>query len=349
MKATYRKNGSGPWWPRTKSMAASANSSVEKPSPTRRALGAAPGSAAGMRPPAGLDAAAAFARCAEAGVATFAFALVQWVALMQPVLSSGGSLQARIVSATYPVGDVVLLAGFAGLLVSPAWRKPSFWLLVGAVVSLLGAERTDAAIAAAPHALELDLYVERSASTPLEGRGVLARWDTESRRLRIWTSTQTSTGVRAAGPPPQLRAPRLERGVQLRVLERGHQYNHKWKFESWLFTIARNLVIDMQRRKRPQLIDLLGGGGHEEKALEIEAKDQLSALDEMTRQEEGERISAALSSLPANYLEVLTLRFQEDLSLEEIAGVVRAPLSTVKSRLYRGLSAARELWEEREP
>jgi len=55
-----------------------------------------------------------------------------------------------------------------------------------------------AAIAAAPRTLDLDLYVERSASTPLEGRGVLARWDPESRRLRIWTSTQTSTGVRAA-------------------------------------------------------------------------------------------------------------------------------------------------------
>ena len=81
-----------------------------------------------------------FGALAEAGVATFAFALVQWVALMQPVLSGGGSLQARIVSATYPVGDVVLLAGFAGLLVSPAWRKPSFWLLLGAVLSLLGAD-----------------------------------------------------------------------------------------------------------------------------------------------------------------------------------------------------------------
>ena len=54
------------------------------------------------------------------------------------------------------------------------------------------------AIAAAPHCLELDLVVERSASMPLEGRGVLARWDTDSKRLRIWTSTQTSTGVRAA-------------------------------------------------------------------------------------------------------------------------------------------------------
>ena len=55
-----------------------------------------------------------------------------------------------------------------------------------------------AAIAAAPHTLELDLTIERSAATPLEGRGVLARWDTRAHRLRIWTSTQTATGVRAA-------------------------------------------------------------------------------------------------------------------------------------------------------
>ncbi len=57
---------------------------------------------------------------------------------------------------------------------------------------------TEAAIAGAQHRLTLDLTVERSASTPLETRGVLARWDTESQRLRLWTSTQTSTGVRAA-------------------------------------------------------------------------------------------------------------------------------------------------------
>jgi carbon-monoxide dehydrogenase large subunit len=55
-----------------------------------------------------------------------------------------------------------------------------------------------AAIEAAPHRLSLDLAVERSASMPLEGRGVLARWDADAQRLRIWTSTQTSTGVRAA-------------------------------------------------------------------------------------------------------------------------------------------------------
>ncbi len=55
-----------------------------------------------------------------------------------------------------------------------------------------------AAIAAAPHRLELELTVERSASTPLEGRGTVARWDPDLGRMTVWTSTQTSTGVRAA-------------------------------------------------------------------------------------------------------------------------------------------------------
>jgi aerobic carbon-monoxide dehydrogenase large subunit len=56
----------------------------------------------------------------------------------------------------------------------------------------------DAAVDAAPHRLELDLGIERSASTPLEGKGVLARWDADDRSLLVHTSTQTSTSVRQA-------------------------------------------------------------------------------------------------------------------------------------------------------
>ena len=52
-----------------------------------------------------------------------------------------------------------------------------------------------AAVAAAPHRLELDLSIERSASTPPEGRGVYARWDAADRSLRVYSSTQTSTSV----------------------------------------------------------------------------------------------------------------------------------------------------------
>ncbi|WP_205471147.1 aerobic carbon-monoxide dehydrogenase large subunit [Nocardioides sp. SYSU D00038] len=56
----------------------------------------------------------------------------------------------------------------------------------------------EAALAAAPHRLQLDLTVERSACMPMEGRGTVARWDPDTHRLQVWSSTQTSTGVRAA-------------------------------------------------------------------------------------------------------------------------------------------------------
>ncbi len=56
----------------------------------------------------------------------------------------------------------------------------------------------DDALAASPHLLEFTQYIERSAAMPLEGRGVHARWDPDDRSLRVYSSTQTSTSVRAA-------------------------------------------------------------------------------------------------------------------------------------------------------
>ncbi|MEV4524587.1 aerobic carbon-monoxide dehydrogenase large subunit [Streptosporangium sp. NPDC049304] len=54
------------------------------------------------------------------------------------------------------------------------------------------------AIDAAPHTLSFRLDIERSASMPLEGRGVHARWDADDSSLRVHSSTQTSTSVRMA-------------------------------------------------------------------------------------------------------------------------------------------------------
>jgi len=129
--------------------------------------------------------------------------------------------------------------------------------------------------------------------------------------------------------------------VWMRVLTRGGQFNGKARFETWLFTIARNLVID-QRRKRTMssLDDLFEVGGDDDKPMTFEvADDEPGPFDRMSNVEDREQIAAALLQLDTLYREVLVLRFHEDLSLEEIANVTRAPLSTVKSRLYRGMAS----------
>jgi len=57
-------------------------------------------------------------------------------------------------------------------------------------------------------------------------------------------------------------------------------------------------------------------------------------------------VQAALGRLDSLHREVLVLRFHEELSLDEIATVTGAPLSTVKSRLYRGLAALKPAFAE---
>src|SRR3954454_8312903 len=54
------------------------------------------------------------------------------------------------------------------------------------------------ALAVAPHTLSFTQYIERSACTPMEGKGVHAKWDPDDSSLRVYTSTQASTSVRAA-------------------------------------------------------------------------------------------------------------------------------------------------------
>lgn len=126
----------------------------------------------------------------------------------------------------------------------------------------------------------------------------------------------------------------------IRVLERGHQYDGRYRFEAWLFRIARNLVIDWQRQRKMQSLDALLDP-EEGTPVEFAAENQPSPLHQVLTAEEKSGVHASLGRIPAVYREVLVLRFQEELGLEEIAGVLAAPLSTVKSRLYRGLEALR--------
>lgn len=139
--------------------------------------------------------------------------------------------------------------------------------------------------------------------------------------------------------------------VWMRVLVRGSQYNGQARFETWLFTIARNLLID-QRRKRTMnsLDELFETGGDDDRPMPFEIADgEPSPFDHFANLEKRERIAAALLELDTLHREVLVLRFHEELSLDEIAKVTKAPLSTVKSRLYRGLAMIKPRLEQTKP
>ncbi len=129
--------------------------------------------------------------------------------------------------------------------------------------------------------------------------------------------------------------------VWIRVLVRGAQFNGKARFDTWLFTIARNLVIDYRRKRTLGSLDeLFEGAGDDDRPMSFEVSDtQPTPFDNFASLEDRQRVAEALLQVDTLYREVLVLRFHEEMSLQEIATVTRAPLSTVKSRLYRGLAA----------
>ena len=121
----------------------------------------------------------------------------------------------------------------------------------------------------------------------------------------------------------------------LRVLERAGQYNGRLRFEPWLFSIARNLAIDHLRKQQTATQRMCR---EDEACVDVAAPDFESPFLAAARSEDAKRMAAALGALEPIYREALLLRFQEELSLAEIAQVAGAPISTVSSRIQRGLS-----------
>jgi RNA polymerase sigma-70 factor, ECF subfamily len=139
----------------------------------------------------------------------------------------------------------------------------------------------------------------------------------------------------------------------LRVMERIGRYDARRNFESWLFSVAHNLAVDFWRARRGDSLDSTadvndqhGNPAPPGERLPAAGPD---ALEQLLDFERGAMLAACMNDLPAIHREVLTLRFEEDMKLEEIAEVAGIPLSTVKSRLRRALEGLRAGLETRFP
>ena len=107
---------------------------------------------------------------------------------------------------------------------------------------------------------------------------------------------------------------------------------------TWIFTIARNLRIDVVRRERLAANAQAQLSGMED---EVERPDQsFNAL------ERAERLRLALDGLSPDQQQLLRLSFFEERPHPEIAKTLNIPLGTVKSRLRRSIMALREILED---
>jgi RNA polymerase sigma-70 factor (ECF subfamily) len=120
-----------------------------------------------------------------------------------------------------------------------------------------------------------------------------------------------------------------------KVLRKMDRYDPSYRFETWLFSIARNTCIDIHRRRKRR---------PESKERDVAASAP-SPLDIAAKRHNADRVHRALATLPDIYREIITLYHLEGLLYREISELVGLPLGTVMNRLFRARRKLREALE----
>lgn len=116
-------------------------------------------------------------------------------------------------------------------------------------------------------------------------------------------------------------------------------YQPTAKFTTYLYRIARNMSIDILRKRRRWNLQALDPA--------IDVADPGIQESKLENDEIEENIKAALDEIPVPYREVVALRVIHQMEYPQIAEVVEAPLGTVKSRLHVGLELLRRTLKKR--
>lgn len=122
----------------------------------------------------------------------------------------------------------------------------------------------------------------------------------------------------------------------VRLIQHIAQYQYPRPFKAWLYQIATNITRD--HFKRADTRRAADFPDDDERLGAVEAPEEILMIADDER-----RLATALRRLPDHQREVVILRYQQELSLAEIADALNIPVGTVKSRLSLGLTRLREL------
>ena len=124
----------------------------------------------------------------------------------------------------------------------------------------------------------------------------------------------------------------LAQDVFVRVWRGIGRFTHRRDatFSTWVFQIARNACIDViRRRARDPLHAAMAD------PIVLEQSPSNSTANDVAAREIGERVAAAVTSLPEDQRTVVVLTEYEGLSYKEIAAVMNCSVKSVEARLYR--------------
>ncbi|UQD56232.1 RNA polymerase sigma factor [Flavobacterium sp. K5-23] len=118
-------------------------------------------------------------------------------------------------------------------------------------------------------------------------------------------------------------------------------YNPEFQFNTWLISIAKNVHIDLLRKKKSSLFVEITDK-EDQKAYNI-ADTTPSAEDELITEQNLSQLLQYIKELKPHYQEVIQLRYFQEMSYQEIANAIDEPLSNVKVKLLRAKKLLAEI------
>lgn len=115
------------------------------------------------------------------------------------------------------------------------------------------------------------------------------------------------------------------------------QYNVNYTFSTWLYRIATNNCIDFIRKNNripiANQVDITDG--KQKRNLENILSDDLTPEEDIINEQKIKTMQQVVAKLKPHYRTLITMRYFDEMSYEEIADQLRIPLGTVKARLFR--------------
>lgn len=119
-------------------------------------------------------------------------------------------------------------------------------------------------------------------------------------------------------------------------------FPHEGALRAWLYRVARNLVFDRSKRRRPRLLSDEAGEDGDARSDPFERHDEATGPAERLEQaEDAARMRAALERLPELYRSTLVLRYLEEWSYEALAELEGVSVSALRTRIHKGLQLLR--------
>lgn len=129
-----------------------------------------------------------------------------------------------------------------------------------------------------------------------------------------------------------------------RAFDRIETFNSNYKFKTWLITISKNIHIDLLRKEKNSISQIIS---NDDKSVYQILDESPSPEDELITEQHLAKLLRDIKKLKPHYQEIINLRYFQELSYKEISIQLKEPMNNVKVKLLRAKKLLAEIIQEK--